>query len=730
MNLSIKVYSILVGATLLVLFSTMFFISHKTSQLSLSVGAMNERENSTLEAVQTLQKSISFQSEFAKSYVATGIESYRKLYYRVLNIRDGLSERPENYSYFSFVEEQKGVKISYENLLHKTGIDKNGLDSLQRTIKRADELREIQVTAFGAMDGIYRDSDGEFKIYGESNQEFAIELLFSEESETIFRSSLELIEEVLSSQHSRFTKKREKLLKRLNRYRWLFYISSILTLIYIVILFISIHKKFIFPITSLTDYITLFKRNRGERGEAPIIYSDEIGGLTTQFNSMKKSIQTDLSRFREKEIELGEYISLVDQNIITSTTDLSGVITYVSNAFIEISGYSREELIGRKHSLIRHPDMSGQVFSQLWRDISADRSWRGEVKNRRKNGDYYWVKATIYPNYNMRGEKIGYTSIRVDITAEKRVEMLLKQAKVQEFQISQYVNLINQSVITSKTDLKGVITYSSEAFQKISGYSSEELLGEKHSIVRHRDTSIDLYRDMWDHLSQNRNWSGELKNRAKDGSIYWVYSTIYPLFDSDGEKIGYTAVNSDITDRKRVERLMEIDPLTEIRNRSSFNSLLPRLINISRRDRLYLSMAMIDIDHFKLYNDTYGHQAGDTALKRVANILTRSPRDRDIEEYYQFRLGGEEFAIVTLSADVESPLKYLKFIRESVEKLDIEHKSSTSSSVVTVSIGLLVVSYRDIKSESKIYRDSDELLYKAKKGGRNQITYKLSSEEN
>jgi diguanylate cyclase (GGDEF)-like protein/PAS domain S-box-containing protein len=627
------------------------------------------------------------------------------------------------------MESSDGDKISYRELLHKTGIGEKSLDSLQRTLQGAEALKELQITAFGAMDGIYRDSDGEFKIYGESNREFALEVLFSEESETLFINSIEPIDRVLSSEHNLFEKKRKRLLKRLRRYQWLFYISSALTLLYIVALFISIHRKFIYPITSLTDYIALFKRNRGERGEAPIIYSDEIGGLTAEFNSMKKSIQADLSRFREKEIELGEYISLVDQNIITSTTDLSGVITYVSNAFTEISGYSREELIGRKHSLIRHPDMSGEVFSQLWSDLSADRSWRGEVKNRRKDGGYYWVKATIYPNYNMRGEKIGYTSIRVDITAEKRVEMLLKQAKVQEFQISQYVNLIDQSVITSKTDLKGVITYSSEAFQKISGYSSEELLGEKHSIIRHRDTSIEVYRDMWDHLSQNRNWSGELKNRSKDGAIYWVYTTIYPLFDYNGEKIGYTAVNSDITDRKRVERLMEIDALTEIRNRSSFNSLLPRLINISRRDRLYLSMAMIDIDHFKQYNDTYGHQAGDTALKRVANILTRSPRDRDIEEFYQFRLGGEEFAIVTLSADSESPLKYLESIRKAVEKLEIEHKSSTSSSVVTVSIGLLTVSYRDIKSESKIYRESDELLYRAKKGGRNQIIHKLTSEE-
>jgi len=115
---------------------------------------------------------------------------------------------------------------------------------------------------------------------------------------------------------------------------------------------------------------------------------------------------------------------LFNKYTITSETDVKGVITYVSQPFIDISGYSKEELIGNTHRLIRHPDMPSEVFKQMWETITNKEIWHGEVKNRKKDGGYYWVDSVVFPIIEAN-EIVGYKSIRVDITAKKEEKELL-----------------------------------------------------------------------------------------------------------------------------------------------------------------------------------------------------------------------------------------------------------------------------------------------------------------
>ncbi len=112
-----------------------------------------------------------------------------------------------------------------------------------------------------------------------------------------------------------------------------------------------------------------------------------------------------------------------DKHVIASKTDLKGKITYASSHFCEISGYSKDELIGFDHKIIRHKDMSKEIFSDMWDTISKQKSWVGEIKNRKKDGDYYWVNANISPLYN-NGEHTGYVAIRHDITDKKKIDEL------------------------------------------------------------------------------------------------------------------------------------------------------------------------------------------------------------------------------------------------------------------------------------------------------------------
>ena len=125
----------------------------------------------------------------------------------------------------------------------------------------------------------------------------------------------------------------------------------------------------------------------------------------------------------------------VANRAIVSRTDLNGVITFANKAFCILSGYSKEELIGQPHSIVRHPDMPKTAFKKMWETIEKNHKWRGFIKNRRKDGKYYWTEAFIEPFFDENGNKIGYMAARKPVSksdkklAQKEYEALLKEEK-------------------------------------------------------------------------------------------------------------------------------------------------------------------------------------------------------------------------------------------------------------------------------------------------------------
>jgi len=117
-----------------------------------------------------------------------------------------------------------------------------------------------------------------------------------------------------------------------------------------------------------------------------------------------------------------DYLNMLfDQYVITSVTDIKGTILSVSKPFEDISGYSEQELLGSPHNIVRHEDMPKEAFEDLWQTIQKKEIWRGEVKNRKKDGGYYWVDSTIIPLLNSKKEIVGYRAIRIDISDQKKV---------------------------------------------------------------------------------------------------------------------------------------------------------------------------------------------------------------------------------------------------------------------------------------------------------------------
>jgi len=220
---------------------------------------------------------------------------------------------------------------------------------------------------------------------------------------------------------------------------------------------------------------------------------------------------------------------------------------------------------------------------------------------------------------------------------------LIRELELILNEVHRYSDMVNKHVITSTTDLNGVITSVSQAFCANSGYAEQELIGQNHNLLKHPDTTPLLFKEMWHTIQSGQSWEGEIKNLKKNGETYWVNINIDPIRNTDNEVTGYLSINRDITDHKHIESLTITDELTGAYNRRFYNQTLPVEIDRARRDKHFLCLMMIDVDNFKKYNDTYGHQEGDKVLKEiVASCKSSFQRAGD----FVFRLGGEEFAVL------------------------------------------------------------------------------------
>ena len=282
-----------------------------------------------------------------------------------------------------------------------------------------------------------------------------------------------------------------------------------------------------------------------------------------------------------------------------------------------------------------------------------------------------------------------------------------------------YLKLIDKNVLISKTDLDGNITEVSEQFCELSQYSKDELIGKTHRIFKHADMKDEIFINMWDTIIKGEVWQGEIKNKKKDGGYYWIDTHIAPDCDINGNVIGYTALRVDITDRKKIEQIAITDGLTSLYNRRHFDNIFPQQIEINKREKGLLAFVLIDIDHFKQYNDTYGHQEGDVALKLVAKTLENTLKRPDD---YTFRLGGEEFGLVYHIKDINDAILIANTARENIENLKINHSGNSASIFVTISSGLYIVNKDDNSTIDDIYKKSDDALYTSKQSGRNQVT--------
>ncbi len=282
------------------------------------------------------------------------------------------------------------------------------------------------------------------------------------------------------------------------------------------------------------------------------------------------------------------------------------------------------------------------------------------------------------------------------------------------------LELYDETIIASIMDRDGKIKYATSAFAKISGYSKSELMSKKHTIFMHTIYDTKSFTAISKSILTGKVWKGELKNKKKNGEEYWVYATISPEYDNANVLIGYTSVRQDISEKKYIETLSITDALTNLFNRRHFDIIFKSEIKNSLRHKYILSFILLDIDFFKQYNDTYGHQAGDEALKKVSMCIKNTFKRPDD---YSFRVGGEEFAVLFNVDEKKDALLLANKLRTNIESLCINHKSSEVSKYLTVSAGLIQIKEKQKNETYELYKKADDALYIAKNKGRNKIYY-------
>jgi len=253
----------------------------------------------------------------------------------------------------------------------------------------------------------------------------------------------------------------------------------------------------------------------------------------------------------EENRDVSEIFTALDMTSIISITDDKGHITYVNDKYCELSQCSKTELLGRKHNEVNLGYYTEICTREISMQFAKGEPWKGEVKRRSKYGNEYWVYTVMTPFFNEEGSLQQIVTIGVQIsrgdTAEKMPLGVVRDLRD--------INAaFNAASIVAITDSKGVISYVNNKFCEISKYSREELLGKTHRLINSGNHPSTFFKEMWSTITQGKVWNGEVNNRAKDGSEYWMNTTVVPFLDENGKPYRYVSIRYEITDRIKAER--------------------------------------------------------------------------------------------------------------------------------------------------------------------------------
>lgn len=318
-------------------------------------------------------------------------------------------------------------------------------------------------------------------------------------------------------------------------------------------------------------------------------------------------------KIKQSTSELSKFLRVFDEHVMATETDLDGNITYASRAFCAISGYTQEELLGKNHRIMKYPENDPKIYKELWETITAGKTWRGVVKNRKKDGGYYWIETVIARDYDAFGKPFGYMAIRHDISAEielkefsENLEEIVKSRTEELLVLNKQQQAIFDSASIGIFLLKDrIIKELNNRVCEMVGYSKEELLEGTTRIFCQSDESYDKIADYYKILKEGKIASWEQTLVRKDGTLFLAKISLKAK-DESNPTAGAVATIDDITfEKKALEEIKKAKEIAEdaTRTKSQF------LANVSHEIRTPMS-AIMGMSHLALETELDEKQRG------------------------------------------------------------------------------------------------------------------------
>ncbi|WCK52645.1 EAL domain-containing protein [Aneurinibacillus sp. Ricciae_BoGa-3] len=412
---------------------------------------------------------------------------------------------------------------------------------------------------------------------------------------------------------------------------------------------------------------------------------------------------------------ISDFRHALDSSIIMAVTNPKGMIEYANRKFCEISQYTTEELIGQDHRILNSGYHDKSFFRKMWKTIKSGKTWNEEVRNRAKDGSYYWVKTTIVPIKDEQGKVTRYLSFRTDITKGKVAEERLREALKNDF--TRTVSALHNFVFKLRKREDGVFLYSlfEGKLAKEIGLTTRNTYGKSPKDIFPRETGELLEKNY------HRAFTGEKVTYSYSFKDREFLTTLSPIIQQ-GKVVEIIGSTSEITELRNAERTIRHmayhDPLTGLPNRRMFIEEITAAISREKRSKTKTALLFLDLDRFKQINDTIGHTIGDQLLISIGHRLQQVVKD----DGKVYRLGDDEFVILLHNMASRSQ------IDTAAEKILDMFKSPFSIQqfefFITSSIGISYYPCDGLDSET-LMKNADTAMHYAKKSGRN--TYRFYS---
>lgn len=439
--------------------------------------------------------------------------------------------------------------------------------------------------------------------------------------------------------------------------------------------------------------------------------SDELGSTIDLLNSaLRKNARFHYSNVIFQEKRLHDFATAgadwfweMDENLRFS---------YFSDTFEDVTGVSPNFLLGKTREESGSPDISPEYWEEHLEILREHQPFRNFVHPRElSSGDRVWLSINGVPSFDDNGNFLGYRGIGSDITARKKIEAELLTLSQITFNMGEGAMLVRASDAS--------ILYVNPAFDKMFGYESDEIIGKHISILSPRaDLSGENPSDiMLRELQSNGTWRGEISSVKSDGTKFWCSANLSTFTHSEIGEV-WISIYSDISKHKQVEENLSYmashDNLTGLFNRREFENRAERVISAIQQDREEHALCFLDLDQFKVVNDTCGHTAGDELLRQLSSTLKKIVRRSDTFA----RLGGDEFGLLMVNCSLSQANRAATKILKEVE--DFQFSWENQQFRIGVSIGLVGIT-DTTDNLTELLKRADAACYMAKDLGGNRI---------